>query len=111
MMPEHYLLQPSKYHMIRVIVFRVLSPKATLDLVRGYCKVKKVFGFCHQSQSQSSSAALNAPDLLRGFDTAFFPPLPRLRDVPRDEDALRPDPRLGPVENPGSGQSAFTIHP
>ncbi len=61
-------------------------------------------GIWNGQQSQSSSAALNVPVLLRGLDAAFFP-LPRPRDVPREEDALRLDARLPPPGNPGSGQS------
>jgi len=62
---------------------------------------------------QSSSAARNAPVLLRGFVVVFFPPLLRPFEVPRDEleprenDAFRlgPRPLVGPVETQGSGQS------
>jgi hypothetical protein len=58
-----------------------------------------------------SSAARNAPVLLRGFVVVLFP-LPRPLDVPRVElrenDAFRLKPRpplLDPVETQGSGQS------
>jgi hypothetical protein len=58
-----------------------------------------------------SSAARNAPVLLRGFAAPFFPPLPRpLEDPrvevePREKDAFRPKPRFPPVVTQGSGQS------
>ena len=61
----------------------------------------------------SSSAARNAPVLLRGFVVVFFPLLrplevPRVELEPRENDAFRPKPRpplVDPVETQGSGQS------
>lgn len=77
----------------------------------------KIFGLklwrvCSQWY-HSSSAARNAPVLLRGFAVDFFPLLrplevPRLELEPREYDAFRLKPRpplADPVETQGSGQS------
>lgn len=83
-------------------------------LRRQIITVRNAHAKCMVSKSSASqghsSAAPNAPVLLRGFVAALFPPLPRPLEVARVElepwkDALRLKPRLPLVETQGSGQS------